>query len=70
MVKYAAVTPGSIVQLGRFNKGRQALSYSTAKVVEKRTVKIGTSMFSAIAVEVAPGHVELVNIQNIKEILA
>ena len=69
MVKFASVVPGSVVQLGRFNKERAALSHAVGMVREKRTVKFGTSTFSAIAVEVRPGVLELVSLHNIKQIL-
>ena len=69
MVKFAAVTPGSVVQLGRFNKDRKDLSYSLGVVTEKRTLKIGTSTFSAIFVEVAPGCVKIVSLPNIRAVL-
>jgi len=69
MVKFAAVTPGSVVQLGRFNKTRKELSNSLGVVTEKRTLKIGTSTFSAIFVEVAPNRVEEVALPNIRAVL-
>ena len=69
MVKFAEVTPGAVVQLGRFNKTQAPLSHAVGLVREKRTLKIGTSTFSAIAVEVAPGVVKEVALHNIKQIL-
>lgn len=70
MVKYAAVQPGTVVQLGRFNKERSGMSHKVGMVTEKRTVKFGNSTWSGIGVEIEPGHIEMVALHNIKEILS
>ncbi len=70
MVKFADVTPGSIVQLGRLNGARRDLSHNVGFVTRKLVTKIGNSTWSGIMVEVAPNHYELVAIHNIKEVLA
>lgn len=70
MVKYAAVQPGTVVQLGRFNKERVGMSHKVGIVTEKRTVKFGNSTWSGIGVEIEPGHIEMVALHNIKEILS
>jgi hypothetical protein len=70
MVKFAAVTPGSVVQLGRFNKERSPLSYAVGMVVRKEITKIGNSTWTGVLVQVAPKQVELVALHNIRSILA
>jgi hypothetical protein len=70
MVKFAAVTPGSVVQLGRFNKERRPLSFEVGMVTEKRVVKVGNSTWTAIGVQVGPRQVEMVSLHNIREVLA
>ncbi len=70
MVKFATVTEGSVVQLGRFNKEKAEHSFKTGLVVEKQTVKIGKSVWSAITVQVGPKEFVLANITNIKAVLA
>ena len=70
MVKFAAVTPGSVVQLGRFNKERSPLSYAVGMVVRKEITKIGNSTWTGVLVQVAPKRVELVALHNIRSILA
>lgn len=70
MVKFAEVREGSVVQLGRFNKTRSGLSHGVGLVVGKEVCKIGNSTWTAIAVQVAEDHVELVSLHNIKGVLA
>jgi|688.fasta_scaffold35191_9 hypothetical protein len=70
MVKFADVTPGSVVQLGRFNKDRSPLSHSVGMVVSKEITKIGNSTWTAIGVQVGPRQVEMVSLHNIRELLA
>lgn len=70
MVKFAEVREGSVVQLGRFNKTRTDLSHAVGIVQSKQVCKIGNSTWSAIAVQVAENHVELVALHNIKGVLA
>jgi hypothetical protein len=70
MVKFAAVSEGSIVQLGRFNKEKAEHSFKSGIVVEKQTVKIGKSVWSAITVQVGPKEFVIANINNIREVLA
>jgi len=70
MVKFADVTPGSVVQLGRFNKDRSPLSHSVGMVVGKEITKIGNSTWAGLLVQVGPRQVELVSLHNIRSILA
>lgn len=70
MVKFAEVREGSVVQLGRFNKTRSELSHAVGLVQGKQVCKIGNSTWTAIAVQVAEDHVELVSLHNIKGLLA
>lgn len=70
MVKFADVIPGSVVQLGRFNKERSKLSHAVALVHSKKATKIGNSVWTGIKVEVAPRRYEMIALHNIKDILA
>lgn len=70
MVKFREVQEGSVVQLGRFNKGRDFLNYGVARVVRKEITKIGNNTWTGIVVEHAPNKFELVALHNIKAVLA
>ena len=70
MVKFAEITKGSVVQLGRFNKDMAKHSFKTGMVVEKLTAKIGKNVYTAIVVQTGERERIEVQLHNIREVLA
>lgn len=70
MVKFAEVTPGSVVQLGRFNGVRNQHSFKTGVVLDKLVTKIGKNVYSAIVVQTGEREQIEVQLHNIRQVLA
>lgn len=70
MVKFAEVTAGAVVQLGRFNKERRPHSHKVGFVLEKRTLKVGKNVYTAIMVQTGAREKLEVQLHNIQAVLA
>jgi hypothetical protein len=70
MVKFAAVSEGSIVQLGRFNKEMAKHSFKSGVVVRKLVTKIGKNVYTGVVVQTGEREKIEVQLHNIRELLA
>ena len=70
MVKFAEVSEGSVVQLGRFNRDRVQFSFKTGLVLRKLTTKIGRNVYTAIVVQTGDREQVEVQLHNIRGVLA
>ena len=70
MVKFAEISEGSVVQLGRFNKEMAKHSHKSGIVVRKLVTKVGKNVYTAIVVQTGNREKIEVQLHNIREVLA
>jgi hypothetical protein len=70
MVKFAEISEGSVVQLGRFNKEMTKHSHKSGMVVSKLVTKIGKNVYTGVVVQTGEREKIEVQLHNIKAVLA
>jgi hypothetical protein len=70
MVKFAEISEGSIVQLGRFNKEMTKHSFKQGMVLRKLVTKIGKNVYTGVVVQTGEREKIEVQLHNIRNVLA